>query len=374
MTRFAISGTEFAKDRFRRQEHHTRGIMLCIESLGYLDIAEKQEGRLVSVTHGRKDPGYNPGKIKPANDCDINDRVRYPAFESLIEDWRARLVGEDVHSIQNQLQDIVWNDAIYRCYNEALHIRDKRATKQPVPSTIIELLHESVFLSQAVRIRRLTDRQFRDPDKEVISLVAICDDIEAQAECVTRENYVCYDGARFDVESNEWDWRAKMHCRARHDYFDVVSGIDAASRARGDLIDTTLFGRIRSQLDEAKDLRDYINKYVAHAAAPDNREKLDPKLQGISLNYLQKLYKIIIWAAQILSKLTDSTMVSEVATPQFDQFAGWETMFARSEVPTAIYRYWDRRVHFFRSLSYRYSDPDPKVLRTPFVSMRRGNR
>ena len=114
----------------------------------------------MSVIYGRTKPDYNPGEIKRIRDCDIKDQTGYASFESHLVEWRAKLVGKDVHTIQSQLQDIVWNDAIYRCYNEALHIRDKRAIKQPVPSTIIELLHESIFINQAVRIRRLTDPQF----------------------------------------------------------------------------------------------------------------------------------------------------------------------------------------------------------------------
>ena len=114
-----------------------------------------------------------------------------------------------------------------------------------------------------------------------------------------------------------------MGCSVRHKILDTISTDLKSKRNRKNTIDVSLLDQIEKYLQKGNRLESYINKYIAHAADPLNRKKIDPELKNVSLNYLQRLYKVLIWSANLLGKIADQPVLTKVPTPQFDQFQGW---------------------------------------------------
>ncbi len=52
-------------------------------------------------------------------ECDVEDKQNLALFRIKILEWQNILSGDDVHSIYNQVQDLIWDDTVYRTFNKA---------------------------------------------------------------------------------------------------------------------------------------------------------------------------------------------------------------------------------------------------------------
>ena len=288
------------------------------------------------------------------NKCDVTKPDQLSQFQSKLARWKTIASGPDCHSIAQQMCKIAWDDAVYRCFNEAMRI-NAATGKLPSPATLVELIHNSFFPCQAMAIRRLLDPKPTNTKKAVFSIRSLLAEIKADYSLLTRENYVCYDGTRFEIDSNV-DWKIAHTCFVRHKCFDTLSAISAECRSRTDTPMPEIVAQLENELDLAKNLNIYVNKYFTHAAAPENRLSIQTYLSNISLRHLQKVYRMTIWATKTIGKLMDEVILSEVPTPQFDQFHGWENILMRKEDKDRILRCWNKRVRFFDILSTQYWD------------------
>ena len=301
--------------------------------------------------------------------CDVSDRSSLANMQTKLLRWKTMLAGDDPHSIEQQMLSIVSDDIDYRSFNEALRINKDRDKANAAPGLIIDLLHRTFFLSQAMGIRKLLDPKASSNEKSVYSLRTIISDIRSHYGLITRENYICYDGTWYNETDSRHDNRSKLKCSVRHKVFDTISTDQKSKRNRKDTIDVSLLDQMEKYLQKSNRLESYINKYIAHAADPLNRKKIELELKNVSLNYLQRLYKVLIWSANLLGKITDQLVLTEVPTPQFDQFQGWENGIILPRQKKHLYRYWSNRVDIFRrwSISYWHTEI---VYRSPFEKLR----
>ncbi len=300
-----------------------------------------------------------------AESCHVHDKASLREFQPFLCRWKRILAGDDPNSVEQQMLALAWDDTVYRCFNEALRLTERNKSDLSPPGTLVELIHKAFFANQVMLIRRLFDYRSTKSGKEVYSIRTVMGELRDHQSLITRENYVCYDGTPYEASKNSSMWREERVCLSRHAVFDTLSLTDPKDRNRSDLLDGELLVNLETHLRADDLLRKYVNKYLAHGADPSNRASLDPKLPQISLRYLQRLYRMLIWACKLLGKMTDQLVLTEVPVPQFDQFMGWSPGFIRESTKHALFRYWQQRARFFDKWSTVYWDSSV-LYRSPY--------
>ncbi len=233
-------------------------------------------------------------KMKDICSCDITDKELLACFREKLKHWKTCLSDEkDCHSIYNQLTRLFWDHAVYRTFNEARRL--SKETDDPstgLQGTIIDLLDRKFMDSQAIAIRRLTDQH-----KDAVSLRSLADEIKGNVALYTRENYVCYDGISFD-EAPDDDDQVRYLRHSRQTRYDYLSGKDKCNRSRDDKLSSSVLAKMEEELTNdfviTEEVRLYVNKWVAHAAAQDNRGQHVGVLDNISLRKLDDCYQALI--------------------------------------------------------------------------------
>jgi hypothetical protein len=281
--------------------------------------------------------------MKDICECDVRDKESLSLFRSLICKWQEVLAGEDRHSIFNQIKDLVWDDTVYRTFNEARQISiENRENGNQLPGTIIELIDKTFIVNQIMAIRRLSDQHAWSPERSVYSIPNLIKEIEQHLDFFTRENYLCYTGRPFC--GNTLTYPEDMEHRGLNRDFDFLSGTKDDKRSRNDLLQEKIIEHMKEYIRETKTLRDYANKFFAHPVAPDNRRKIESKLKEITLNYIDSCYKSLIKVGKYLELIIQKVLVTEVATPQFDQLQYWEMPMINVDLKTQLYDFWNIRV------------------------------
>lgn len=285
--------------------------------------------------------------MKDICECDVKDKESLAVFRYRIRRWHQILAGDDIHSIFNQIQDMIWNDTVYRTFNEARRLSEE--TNDPstgLPGTVIELLDLSFLVSQVIAIRRLTDSHEWRPERSVHSLPSLVEEIKESKTLFTREHYVCWDGIPF--EGGNLQYPEDLVHYSRNKIFDLLSGTNKDHRSRNDKINENVFKKIQCEISKTDIIRSYSNKFVAHAAAPDNRRKIEPELKRLSLQSIEESYKAIITVGKHLERLTGATLIVELPTPQYDQLDSWDKPPITSKDKERLYSYWNKRKKIFQ--------------------------
>jgi len=282
--------------------------------------------------------------MKDICSCDVKDKELLACFREKLKRWKTCLSDEkDCHSIYNQLTRLFWDHAVYRTFNEARRRSEEtNDASTGLQGTIIDLLDRNFMDSQAIAIRRLTDQR-----KDVVSLRSLVNEIKENANLYIRENYVCYDGISFD-ETPDDDHHIK-HCRhSRQTRYDYLSGKDKDSRSRDDKLSSAVFAAMEKEIEEdfkiTEEVRTYVNKWVAHAAAPWNRKQHVKVLDEISLRKLDECYQALIRIGKKVELLIDNLLLCCVPTPLFDKLKNWDKPVVITQDLKALEKYWCERV------------------------------
>jgi len=295
--------------------------------------------------------------------CNVHDTLSLEKLQPLLRRWKIMLAGDDPHSVEQQMLTLAWDNAVYRCYNESLRIADR--AKIDTASTLADFIHRAFFAKQVMSIRRLLDYRRKKPGWEVYSIRTINSELKEHIDLFTRENYVCYDGTIYEASDHSNDWRQKLISDGRHLVFDTLSVAHGRTRSRNDSIAIELLNNMEVYLNKDELLRKYANKYLAHAAAPPTRQFFDPELSRITLNYIQRMYRILIWACKLLGKITDQLVLTEVAVPDYDQFTGWTNAILSDHSKSMMTKYWKKRANYFTKWSSVYWSPEV-LYRSPY--------
>ena len=285
--------------------------------------------------------------MKEICSCDAKDKELLACFREKLKRWKLCLSDEkDCHSIHNQLTTLFWDHTVYRTYNEARRLSEQ--TNDPstgLQGTIIDFLDRNFMNSQAVAIRRLTDRSNSNPEREVNSLRGLIDEIGKNIHLYTRENYVCYDGISFNEAPG--DNHHVKYCRQlRQSRFDYLSCKDKDNRSRDDKISSDIFAEMKKEIEKdfeiTKEVRTYVNKWVAHAAAPWNREKHCKVLDKVSLQKLDECYQALIRIGKKVDFFIDEFLLCSVPISSV-RLKNWEKPVILPKDLKALRVYWDER-------------------------------
>ena len=300
----------------------------------------------------------------PIDECDILDKEKGEAFRQKRLTWMKCLKGQDSHSISHQIHSMLWDYALFCVVNElrrlaATEPEDRVSFNGPA----IRLFDAGFATTQATTIRRLIEKPKSDPKWAVISLRSILKDIKNNTNLITRENYVCYDGLPYDHEAAHRQWLSTLpndtgsvhvnwfptngpnawHVSEQvHENFDKLSSIAPENRKRTDVIRADVFAFLESQIETCKDIKKYVDKFIAHASAPETRIGLSDDQRGITLDRLKAYHKTIYQVANFISgQLLYESNLGGLPVPQFDHLANLDKSWTTPGKLNTARQIWD---------------------------------
>jgi hypothetical protein len=293
--------------------------------------------------------------------CDVKDRGLVSAARPKLQCWKTLLAGPDPFSIENQFLGILWDDTLYRTFNEGLRLNERSSQPVPIPSSIIHLFRRRYIEGYAIRMRRLFEVPNGRTNRKVISIPTVIEEMEKSIGKLTREVYVGYDGAPFNGETCPQDWQLRLCSNVRHRVFDSLS-ISTDGR-RTDRINSSILDAIKKEIEDKRERLEFnVNKYIAHAADPQNRVHQNPRDgKSLSLLDLQRYLKLGMWASILLGKIADQLVMTEVPVSTYDQFENWDRFFT-PRVKRKLQSYWKKRVELFNRWTVEYKRDDMLIL------------
>jgi hypothetical protein len=277
--------------------------------------------------------------------CEVDDKVKLALFIHKRDEWRRWIVGNGPHAVQRQVMQMLWNDAIFRTFNEGRRLTTERKSKRyGLNGPLMRLLDYGFVSSQTMSIRRLTDRNFRDPEKAVISLVRAIDDIRENIDLITRENYLCHDGTSYVVPNHAEDLNGWVKWKTKQANFDKLSETKHDKRDRLDKMQKSVLNRLDQELKVCGSIRKYVNKFIAHASDPQTNPELTEEEKKITFDKLDTCYIAIVRVASFLGvQFLYEHSISDVPTPQYDQLKNLDVpMVARADMDK-VYSFWAER-------------------------------
>ena len=287
--------------------------------------------------------------------CDVTNKESLAVFRVHRRRWVDWVCGRHKHSIATQVADLLWYDTIFRTINEARRIHVASGSDETgINGIMMELLDHSFLSSQALGIRRLTDQPLYNakPGKESISLRSVISSISENLSVFTRENYVCHDGVPFD-EPSGGDVKMRIGWECRHEYFDVLSGTMSTNRRRNDILAERSVKKLEKALDVCDVVRQYVNKFLAHASDSTTKSYSEEPLKEMTLRKLDTCYQAIVEVAWFLGEVVlREPAFGGVPVPQFDHLQGLDKPLVAGKDLTMVNDFWDGRLRDVDSWAY----------------------
>ena len=272
---------------------------------------------------------------------DVLNTERLQKFLTKRKEWLSWLNGDDQHSIWRQITSLLWDYALFKTIRE-LRVEAAQNPTEGIGfnAPVLHLLEAGFVIIQATGIRRLSEKQWRDPTKRVISLRALLDEIKTERELLTREVYLACHGLPYDpapakkrfydslvssgqtlsyVGMDTSGPEAWASSESAHSHFDKHSNTSTAGRSRDDLIPIAWFDSLESKIKSCEDICVLTDKFIAHAAHPTNLVGLTKDQTQVTLSQLKACHRAIIEVATSVGVqiLQDSVAIT-VPVPQFD--------------------------------------------------------
>jgi hypothetical protein len=267
-------------------------------------------------------------------------------------------------SINNQVYNLMWWDAVFWTLNEARKYADKNNPSSALTPILAEFIDQGYVALQVISISKLLEKNSGKPRRGIISLRRLVDEVVESANLFTREIYVCYDGLPFDPEParqrffdqiaanpnctmprpiegpDAWEMSQRLHAQ-----FDKLSGVTPSCRKRDDLISVDVFKALQSVFDDPafEHVINLRHKVFAHAADAYSRSYVQTNIKNIELDQIIKAQKNLLQLMQIVSSLIlqAANFICAVAIPQFNQFDYITCPYIRPENRNKISTFWN---------------------------------
>lgn len=297
------------------------------------------------------------------DECDVEDNERLIEYRAKRIEWLQwlRLDGDE-HAIWRQIYGMLWNDALFRTINESRRIAKEVGESAALNGPLSRFIDQSYVATQVLAIRRLCESQQRNPKRQIISLRRLIDDIRNHKNLLSRENFIGFDGLPFTPGSAP---RSRMDSDSERAQmgFDRLSGVKPEQRSRSDVIADKVFELLDQKLEDSgyDNIREYGNKFIAHAADRTSRETLENTQTGISLDGIEHCHKAICQIANIVSGhiLWDVTS-SLFPESQFDQLEFLDKAWLPANELPKLREFWQRHAEEVRSWQPETVDLRPK--------------
>ncbi len=275
------------------------------------------------------------------DECDIRDKSKGEGFRKKRRQWMEWLSGEDPHSISRQIYSMLRDHALFCVVNELRRVAATEPEKGVgFNGSVIRLFDTGFVAMQATTIRRLIEKPKNGSKWAVISLRRVLKDIEDNLSLMTRENYVCYDGLPYDYEQVQQKWLSSIpvtengiHCGSLptrgpdawvtseivHKHFDILAQINPCGRTREDKMRPEILENLESQIKKCDHVKVYVDKFIAHAAAPETRADLKGEERAVTLGGLESYCKTLYQVTSFVSgTLLWESSLGGLPVPQFD--------------------------------------------------------
>ena len=291
--------------------------------------------------------------------CDVpgERRAGLESYRAKRRIWLSWISTDEHHAIWTTLHSMVWTDVAFKTLTNFAVSDDKNALNNPL---MVEALLNGHVATQVLAIRRLMDIG----STGIISLPRLARDIKRHFALFTRENYVCYDGLPYDylavrqarrsekiagkrARSDIWVPTAGPEADATsemaHEQFDKLAGVDPAMRGRQDRLPVSLITTIQKWLDDsgADDLASWSHAYLAHAGAPESRERVANLT--VTANKITDAIKVLARATEAISaSLLNAGGRSSALMPvaQFNPFEKLDNPIMKTGGESAAYELW----------------------------------
>lgn len=314
-------------------------------------------------------------------DCDVADKVQLADFRLKRTEWLHLLNGDPDHAVWRQIAAMLWNDAVFRMANEARRLSHQAGYESSARnSSLARFIDQGFVATQTLSIRKLMEKRSTNPAKQVVSLRRVLDDIKMHRHLITREHYVAHDGLPYDPEPGERaeserilkqinsgghaQWmstsgpEAWFVAQSVHERFDKLSGVSAENRTRDDLIREEVFEKIEAILTDSgwKEITNFGNKFIAHAADENSRSLPQDGQSGFSLDKLARCHEGICRAATaIYGPILWEGSRGLIPIPQFDHFEDLDAPWLLPADVESLSNFW--HAHVKRVESWAEGDP-----------------
>jgi hypothetical protein len=278
-------------------------------------------------------------------------------FKARRDLWIDCLTGNDRHSIKYQIHRMLLNAATFRVINEARRIAPpaKEGGVQ-LNGMMHRLITDGFFAVQLFSIRCLTDTSSLESytrERDVISLISLLDDMRKHASLMTRVSMFAAEGLEYDVDRIADRFKEYVqerprelesnHLEERHAHINFLAGVSAERHAPDDGVGPVVMERLKEKVTYAtKDLRVYVNKFLAHAATPGSRQVVEADNLRITLNRLYQAHKAICKVANFVSiYILGESSIGGLAHPIYDQFAYIDKPLVTAHGIAALRKVWD---------------------------------
>lgn len=300
----------------------------------------------------------------PIDQCDIVDKKKGEIFRQKRLQWMKWLNGDDPHSICRQVYSMLWDYALFCSVNEMRRIADTEP-KSGVGfnGAVIRLFDAGFVTTQASTIRRLIEKPKADLKWAVISVRRILKDIKDNIGCITRENYVSHDGLPYDYGTVHQRWFASLPITENgvcggslaaqgpdawvtaervHQHFDILAQAKQTERTREDLVKVEILEHLEAQIEKCDHIKTYVDKFIAHAAAPETRTGLQDDEKAITLERLEACHKIIYQVTSFISgPLLWESGLGGLPVPQYDHLKNIEKRWVNPKNMGKVREKWD---------------------------------
>ncbi len=273
-------------------------------------------------------------------------------------EWERMLLGDDRHSIHNQIYEMIWDSAVFQCINES---RKYAAKDEKGNDKRNEMLHsfinQSFFKTQLVSIRRLNDKEISTGKRSVYSLYRLVRDMKNNHELLTRGNILAFNNWPYDYEKAKAEFERGTDCTKGyyppleiahseniHRVIDSIKGISSDKRSSDDLLPDSILNQFEVELKDIEELCKYVDKYIAHAATPESRIGVPAEIDG-ALGKVLNAHRVICKIASFIGKLLFDSFRVFLSGPQYGQFDLFEYLdepIASQETIEKLREIWDR--------------------------------
>ena len=246
------------------------------------------------------------------------------------KEWENILVGKDIHSIRSQIYDMIFDSAIFQCITESRKYAskdDKGSIRQN--KMLRYFINQSFFKTQLLSIRRLVDKDLNRIQKNksytVYSLYNLIEDMKKNSALFTRENILAVHNLPYDYEKARAEFKEDAVCTKGnfespysiecsediHRRIDSIVVIKSDKRNPDDqVLNEDSFKDFDDWLKKSQELYDYVNKYIVHAATPENRFKVVDRdeIEG-ALGKVLKAHKVICETARFIGSRINPPVV-----------------------------------------------------------------
>jgi hypothetical protein len=282
-------------------------------------------------------------------------------LQGRLREWTDWFDGDDVHSIQAQVAEMLLRTAFYKSINESRkYLPDDGQGGTIANGLLHELIDDGYVVMHAMVIRRLLDDNKKNSVRSVTRLLR---DIAKHAPALTRHNVFAARNLLYDYapvhelryQEAAAEARARMErpvfvsgegwsdSAAWHDIWDRLCGTDDHTRSPSDCPAEARFHKLREDLLRAgESVTAHVDNYIAHAASKAKRRTLPPDCDRLTLQSLWDAERAIVRVVGFISSSVITGVQTGAPSTAFDQFEHMDAPFVVPEALTAVHRAWDR--------------------------------